>query len=285
MSRVVVLAERLRVEERFLLTAFAARGWEANLVRPADLIVPLQAGMTPLSPVPQAVLDRTPATLESVALSGLLAAAGIALVNRTATTRLLADRLAFLRHLVTGQIPVPPTVASFGPESTLRAIEELGYPVYLKSMTRDPEMPVALVEDRDAAEALVEHRRMLGDERAVLVQKAVADPNESVRLLVVGQRLLAATQLAGERWIVVDDARWASLAAAVCQRLGSGMYEIEAVQTSNGQVVLSASNTLEFRSLAEQGVPVAEAIAEYVISVIGDTTEVNSLQSEETGGR
>jgi len=281
MSQVALLAQRLRVEERLLITAFAEKGWEAILVRPGDLSLPLQAAGTAVSPLWQAVVDRTPATLESVALAALLAAAGLTVVNRTATTRLLADRLALLRHLTIGQIPVPPTLASFGPESTLRAVEALGYPVYLKSLHCNPAMPVALVEDRDAAEALVEHRSMLGDERAVLVQKAMADPNGSVRLLLVGQRLLAASRLAGERWTIVDDARWIPLATAVCQRLGSGVYEIEVVETASGPVVISASNALEFRSLVEQGVPVAEAIAEYVVTGIGETARASQSASEE----
>lgn len=284
MSRVALLAERLRVEERLLTAAFARHGWEATLLRPADLILPLHRaqalGTLDLPSLPPAVLDRTSATPESVALSALLTATGTTVVNRTATTRLLADRLAFLRHLLAGQIPVPATIASFGPESTLRAIEALGYPVYLKALSAGPAMPVALVEDRDAAEALVEHRAVLGDERAVLVQKAVADPGQTVRLVVAGQRLIAAARLEEERWQLIDRAIWERLAGAVAQRLGSGIYEIEAAETDAGQVVISASNLLEFRSLAELGVPVAEAIAEYLLEVVTEGAEASPIQSE-----
>lgn len=281
MSRVALLAERLRVEERLLTAALARHGWEANLLRPADLVLPLQALQAVNTPdLPPAVLDRTMATPESVALSALLSSTGTTVVNRTATTRLLADRLAFLRHMLAGQIAVPPTVASFGPESTLRAIEALGYPVYLKSLSAGPPMPVALVEDRDAAEALVEHRSVLGDERAVLVQKAVADPSQTVRLVVAGQRLVAAARLADEGWQLVEAGTWERLAAAVTQRLGSGVYEIEAAETAAGQVVISASNLVEFRSLAELGVPVAEAIVEHFLEVVTESAEASAIPSE-----
>lgn len=284
MSRVALLAERLRVEERLLIAAFARQGWEAMLLRPADLILPLHGAQEPgaldLPSLPPAVLDRTAATPESVALSALLTATGTTVVNRTATTRLLADRLAFLRHMLAGQIPVPATIASFGPESTLRAIEALGYPVYLKALSAGPAMPVALVEDRDAAEALVEHRAVLGDERTVLVQKAVANPGQTVRLVIAGQHLIAAARLVDERWQLIDRAIWERLAGAVAQRLGSGIYEIEAAEAEAGQVVISASNLLEFRSLAELGVPVAEAIAEHLLEVVTESAEASPIQSE-----
>ncbi len=280
MARIALLAERLRVEERLLLAAFAAKGWDATLLRLADLVLPLQGERGELADLPQAALDRTRATPESAALSALLTSAGVAVVNRAATTRLLVDRLAFLRHMLVAGIPVPPTVASFGPESTLRAIETLGYPVYLKSLSASPTMPVALVEDRDAAEALVEHRSMLGDEQAVLVQKAIAEPGEVVHLFIVGPHLVAAARCVDEQWQLVSTGAWERLAGAVAQRLGSGVYEIETAETDAGQVVISADNLLEFRSLAEQGAPIAQSIADHFLEFVARGVEANQIRSE-----
>jgi [lysine-biosynthesis-protein LysW]--L-2-aminoadipate ligase len=70
------------------------------------------------------------ATAERAALAALLAASGTTVINRPAATRLLADRLALLRHLIVAGI-VPETIVSFGEEATLAAIERLGFPALL----------------------------------------------------------------------------------------------------------------------------------------------------------
>ncbi len=263
MGVVALLAERLRVEERLLQEGFAAAGWESRLVDPAGLIVPLHGRVDDL---PSVLVDRERATSESTTLAALLAAQGAVVVNRPATTRLLADRLAFLRHLVIAGIPTPPTIVAFGEAATFRAIETLGYPVYLKSLVADPAMPIAYVEDADAAEALVEHRRVLGDERAVLVQKAVAEPWEVRQLVVAGDELVAVIQgRGGEAPRLDDEARWRALAARVIGRLGTGLYVVDAVETEAGAVVLSAENLVHFRDLVESGIPIVDRIVGFVL--------------------
>lgn len=264
MAMVALLAERLRVEERLLQQAFAGFGWEAQLYDPNDIAIPLQETAEPL---PAVSLDRERATAEATALAALLAARGGTVVNRPATTRLLADRLAFVRHLVVAGIPTPPTVVAFGEAATLRAIMTLGCPVYLKSLVVDATMPIAYVEDADAAEALVEHRRVLGDERAVLVQKAVAEPDAVRRLIVVGTELLAVVRgRGGEAPLVLEDTeRWRALADALVSRLGSGIYAVDVVEGERGPVVISAENLVHFRQLAEHGLPIAERIAAFVV--------------------
>lgn len=276
MTVVALLAERLRVEERQIQQALAAAGWEVNLIDPGTLAVPLDGTASAL---PAVILDRERATPETTVLGALLTAQGVTVVNRPATTRLLADRLAFLRHLIIAGLPTPPTIVAFGQAATFRAIETLGYPVYLKPLVVDMMMPIALVEDSDAAEALVEHRRVLGDERVVLVQKAVAEPDAVRHLVIVGSELLAVVHRQGEGFTVVENRdRWSALAAALVSRLGAGIYQVDAVETETGTMILSAENLVYFRDLTERGVPVAERIAAFVL-------EMAQRERSEVGGK
>ncbi|MDI3340127.1 MAG: hypothetical protein QJR03_06300 [Sphaerobacter sp.] len=273
MARVALLADRLRVEERLLIEAFAARGHEAVLLPPARL------ALSPAAPSAgdfAAALDRGDATTERAVLAALLASGGTPVVNRAATARLLADRMALLRHLILAGIPVPETRVCFGEEAIFAAIEALGYPVILKTLTVDPAFPVALVEDRDAAEAIVEHRIMLGGERAVLVQQCVAAPSgRSVRLAVVGDRLAGIEQRAHDGWRPGRDASYepytgdpaplTALGERIIERLGTGTYAVEVVEAASGPVVVGVANLVDFRSLAGRGVDVAGMIAEFVL--------------------
>lgn len=282
MKRIALLADRLRVEERLLTAAFEARDYEVVLLPPAGVHLSLEkpsAGQYDLA------LDRGVSTPERATLAALLAAGGTTVINRTATTRLLADRLALLRHLIIGQIPVPETAVSFGEEATFAAIEALGYPVLLKSLSVDPAVPTALVEDQDAAEAIVEHRSVLGGERAVLVQRFVRGQGRSVRLVIAGRDLAGVEMRPLSGWRPAGGAAYEpyagstadleSLAGQVVSRLGSGTYAIEVVEAAAGPVVVGVGNLVDFRSLQDRGVDVAGMIADFAISQLEQEEEGN----------
>jgi [lysine-biosynthesis-protein LysW]--L-2-aminoadipate ligase len=262
-----LLAERLRVEERQLMAAFAARGWEARLVELERQVVPLQDRGDAMPPL---ALERRVVTHERATLAALLAAGGSVVVNRTATARLLADRLALLRHLILAGIATPQTSVAFGAEATLAAIEQLGYPVLLQSLTVEPNVPDAVVADQDAAEAIVEHRTTLGKERAVLVQRYIPAPGGKVRIVVAGTSVAGTERVqrasSGATYEPYDNppAGIRALGERLIARLGSGAYEVHVID-GDEPVVIGAGNLIDFRSLSERGIDVASAIADFAL--------------------
>ncbi len=286
--RIALLAERLRVEERLLIDAFGQQGHDAQLVAPSTLhaafgdagVVAIQQsnGGTQTFDCDLA-LDRGPATTEHAALGALIASRGVAVVNRPATSRLLADRLAAVRHLTFAGIPLASTVVSFGEAATFSAIESLGYPVLLKSIVTDHGYPTAIIEDRDAAEAIIEHRVTLGDERGVLVQRLIGGSGHSVRLVIIGDDVFAIEQRQLRGWRPGPDVEYEpftgnagafnALGRQVIERLGSGTYSIEVVESNGGPVVVGLENLVDFRTVAGRDVDIAGAIAEFALSQAG----------------
>lgn len=270
-SGVVLLAERLRVEERQLQAAFAARGCQARLLSIEGIGLALTAENDAL---PLLALDRAPATAERVALAALLAAGGTTVVNRSATTRLLADRLALLRHLIIAGIAVPETIVSFGEAATLAALNRVGYPALLLAPQVDPRLPNALVSDPDSAEALVEQRIVLGGERAVLVQPYLPTPGYKTRLVIAGERVVGVERHNHDDSADLIDATGAvpeglqELGARLVGRVGSGAYVVDLIETASGPVVVGAENLLDFRTLAASGVAVAEEIVAWAVGLL-----------------
>ena len=56
-------------------------------------------------------------------------------------------------------VPTPKTIIAFSEESALNAIEEIGYPCVMKPVIGSWARLLAKVNDRNAAEALIEHKK------------------------------------------------------------------------------------------------------------------------------
>lgn len=268
MTTVTLLASRLRVEERLLQRAFSERGHEVSLLAPESLAIPLTGEGSEL---PRFMIDRGEATPERATIAALLGAVGGVVVNRAATTRLLADRLSLFRHLIVAAIPVPKTEIAFGEDATLAAIERVGYPAFLLSPGVDSRVPDVVVSDRDAAEAIVEHRATLGHERMVVVQEHIE--GRTVRLAIVGSTVMTPEIVNEETHGAMryepypeSPCGLTELAERMMSRLGSGVYEVKIVEAPGGPVVVKANNLVDFRGLADAGIDVAGKIADFALS-------------------
>lgn len=275
---VALLAERLRVEERQIADAFKAKGIASDLIKPASLSVNLNDAAEPVADL---VLDRAVTTRDTSSLLTLLGSNDATIVNRPATSRLLADRMALIRHLIIAGLPVPQTRIAFGEESALDAIDELGYPVVIKTLDVRPGFPSAFVDDRDSAEAIVEHRNVLGHDQTTLIQgfqKSVHD--RSLRAVVIGSEAVAFDARPHDGWRpdptgdyvntsageIGDEVK--ELAASVISRVGTGVYAILIIETENGPIVTGLENLVTFRHLSEQDIAPAELIVEFSLSQV-----------------
>jgi [lysine-biosynthesis-protein LysW]---L-2-aminoadipate ligase len=273
---VALLAERLRVEERQIAEAFKAKGISSNLIKPASLAMNLNDAAAPIADL---VIDRAVTTRDTSSLLTLLGSNDATIVNRPATSRLLADRMALMRHLIIAGLPVPQTRIAFGEESALNVIDELGYPVVIKTLDVSPGFPSAFVDDRDSAEAIVEHRIVLGHDQTTLIQGfQKSEHGRSLRAVVVGSEVVAFDARPHDGWRpdptgdyvntddVASDAR--ELANAAISRVGTGVYAILIIETADGPVITGLENLVTFRHLAEQGINPAEMIVEFSLSQV-----------------
>ncbi|MEX2426510.1 MAG: hypothetical protein WD401_07085 [Thermomicrobiaceae bacterium] len=271
---VALLAERLRVEERQIADAFKAKGISSEVIKPASLSVHLNETADPVADL---VLDRAVTTRDTSSLLTLLSGNNAVIVNRPATSRLLADRMALIRHLIIAGLPVPTTQIAFGEDSALAAIEEIGYPVVIKTLDVRPDFPSAFVDDQDSAEAIVEHRNVLGHDQTTLIQGFQKSTHDrSLRAVVIGSEVVAFDAREHDGWRpnplgdyvpageIDDDVR--KLAETVISRVGTGVYAILIIETEQGPVVTGLENLMAFRHLNELGVNPAELIVEFGLS-------------------
>ena len=171
---------------------------------------------------------------------------------------------------------------AFTPESALRAIEDLGYPVVLKPAIGSWGRLIAKVNDREAAEALLEHKQILGSYHHSIfyIQEYIPKPHRrDIRAFVVGDECICAIYRTSEHWIT-NTARGgiasacpvtpalADLCVSAAYAVGGGVVAIDVLEAPDGRLLVNEVNyTMEFRnSIAPTGVDIPARIIDYTLA-------------------
>jgi [lysine-biosynthesis-protein LysW]--L-2-aminoadipate ligase len=206
---------------------------------------------------------------------------GVSTVNRYDVANICGDKLLTSTSLERAGVPAPRTLIAFTPETALNACKELGYPVVMKPAVGSWGRLLARVNDRDAAEALLEHKVTLGSfhHGAFYIQEFVNKPGRDIRSFVVGDETICAIYRDSPHWItntarggvasncpVTDELHELSQAAA--RAVGGGVLAIDLFESDRGLLVNEVNYTMEFRnSIDTTGVDIPARIVDYVITV------------------
>lgn len=277
--RVGILCSRVRVEEKLLFTAFENLGITPD--RLDERMMTVRVGE--YAPPFDVILERSVSTSAGLVATQLFEAAGVLMINSFATSSTCADKLRTTLALSAAQVPQPHTEIALSGEAALEAIERMGYPVVLKPVIGSWGRLLARVNDRDAAEALIEHKEVLGGvgHHIFYIQELVQKPSRDIRAFVVGTETICAIYRSSEHWIT-NTARGGKASncpvtpelAALCQRAAlavsggqGGVLAIDVLEDpERGFLVCEVNHTMEFRnSIDTTGVNIPEHIARFVI--------------------
>ncbi len=179
-------------------------------------------------------------------------------------------------------IATPRVKIALTPESALEAIEAFGYPVILKPATGSWGRLLSKINDREAAETILEHKQVLGSyqHHIFYIQEYIEKPERDIRAFVVGDETIGAIYRHSEHWItntarggrasncpVTPEIDALSLAAA--QAVGGGVVAVDLLEAPGGQLLVNEVNhTMEFRnSIDTTGVDIPGRVVDYVMRV------------------
>ncbi len=271
-----VMYSRVRVEEKLLFEEFAQRGIPLGRIDDRELIFELGRTTFPYDVVLERCINH------SRALYGLklLEDAGIATVNTYRVADTCGNKILTSSALTRQGVASPRTLIAFTPESALAAIEEVGYPAVLKPAVGSWGRLLSLVSDRYAAEAILEHKEILGTYHHSIfyIQEFVPKPDRDIRSFVVGDECICAIYRYSGHWItntakggraencpVTDQIAELSLAAA--RAVGGGVLAVDLLESECGLLVNEVNYTMEFRnSIDTTGVNIPGKVVEYVVA-------------------
>lgn len=276
--RVGILHSRVRVEERLLVEACAARGIIGELVDVREVVFDLH------DPGPwtgyDVVIERCVSQGAALAAVTVLEGYGVPVVNGSGVIRTCGDKLATSVALVRAGVPTPRTRLAVSEESALRAVEENGYPAVLKPAVGSWGRLLARVQDRDAAEAVIEHKATLGGPQhsVFYVQEHVEKPGRDLRVFVAGEEVIAGIVRGSVHWIT-NTARGgraerlevtreiAEVSARAARAVGGGVLAIDLLEhPTQGVLVSEVNHTMEFRnSIEPTGVDIPGRMIEWAV--------------------
>jgi [lysine-biosynthesis-protein LysW]--L-2-aminoadipate ligase len=275
-----VLLSRVRVEEKLLIGELEQRGVEIVRFDDREIVLDLSRP-DPAMLRCDVVLERAINHLRALYTLKVLNDWGVPTVNTYEVANTCGDKLLTSAALEQHGIPTPRTLVAYTPESALLACEELGYPVVMKPAVGSWGRLLARVNDRDAAEALLEHKVTLGSfhHGAFYLQEYVNKPGRDIRSFVVGDETICAIYRDSPHWItntarggaasncpVTDELDHLSRAAA--RAVGGGVVAIDLFESERGLLVNEVNYTMEFRnSIDTTGVNIPGRFADYVVSV------------------
>jgi [lysine-biosynthesis-protein LysW]--L-2-aminoadipate ligase len=288
--RVGIVISHIRPEEKLLISAFQAQGVEPEIINDRDIIFDITAGPEQASPTNTAwrdynvVLERSVSTSRGLYTLAMLENWGVNAINSYQTASTCADKFRTTIALTKAGIPQPRARLTFEADSTLRAIEQIGYPAVLKPVTGSWGRMLARVNDRDAAEAVIEHRETLGDYSLHLfyTQELIRKPGRDIRAFVVGDRAMCAIYRDSAHWIT-NTARGgkasncpvtpelADICLRTAQAVGGGILAIDVMEDpERGFLVNEVNHTMEFRnSSVPTGVDIAAEVVRHTLQVAG----------------
>jgi [lysine-biosynthesis-protein LysW]--L-2-aminoadipate ligase len=265
--RIGMLVTRVRVEEKLLLRAFAARGVDVELVDVRHLVIDVARWSAPWD----LVLDRC--LQPSLAIPAL---------------RLCADQVSTSSLLAAAGVPTPRTLVAFSEEGALRAVEEVGYPAVIKPPVGSWGRLLARVNDRDAAEAVLDHKATLGSvaHHVYYVQEHIAKPDRDIRAFVVGGDVICAIDRSADHWVTntargavasnrTVTAEIADLSLRAAHAVGGGVLAIDLLEDGDRLVVCEVNHSMEFRnSIPVTGVDIAAHLADHALALLRDGSRV-----------
>jgi [lysine-biosynthesis-protein LysW]--L-2-aminoadipate ligase len=276
--RVGFLHSIIRKEEKYLLEEFRSRhGVEIVKIDDREHFFNLHQNNFDID----VIIERCVNHSRAVHALKIFSDHDIPTVNAPEVGEICGSKFLTTQALIKAGVRTPRCYLAFTPESALAAMDELGYPCVIKPTTGSWGRLISKINDRDAAEAVLEHKQILGSYHHSIfyIQEYIEKKGRDIRSFVVGNECIAAIYRHAEHWIT-NTARGGQttncpvnkelhdISVRAADSCGGGVVAIDVFETNQGYSINEVNYTMEFRnSIDVTGVNIPGKIVDYVLEV------------------
>ena len=264
MSKVCIVFDRLRAEEKMLQKEASELGHDASM---------LDAKITQINTNSKredfdfgdVVLERCVSYFRGLHFTASLEFMDIPVLNKFEVANVCGNKMFMTLLLKKNNIPTPKTYFSFSSESAAENLDKVGFPLVIKPVIGSWGRGVMLLKDRDAMEAVFEIRDITDSphDRIYYLQELIQRPPRDIRVITVGDEPIAAMYrkssggfktniaLGADPEICKITKEMEDMAAKASKAMGGGILGIDMMEDDQrGLVVHEVNNTVEFKGLA-----------------------------------
>lgn len=189
MTRVSVLYDTIRWEEKALLEAGRKGGADIRMVDCKKMSLELDAGADDYG----AVIQRCVSYYRNIHSTAALEGMGVGVINCLNTGILAGNKLFTHMLLKKAGVPVPRASVAFSKEAALDALDRHGYPMVIKPTVGSWGRMISRLNSREAAEGILEGREAMYPIYQIhYLEEFVQRPPRDIRAIMVGDEVVAA---------------------------------------------------------------------------------------------
>ncbi len=282
MTLLGLVYDRIRWEEKAIIKASKDAGVSIKPIDAKKVVLNISENSEGMKEnLGNVVLQRCVGYFRGLHLTATLESMELPVINPFQVSLTCGNKLFTTQALTKAGIPTPKTNLAFTPDAALKALDLMGYPAVLKPIVGSWGRLVALVKDRESAQALIETREEIRNAllHIYYIQEYVKRPPKDIRVIVVGDDVVAAsyrypppgewrTNVArggvSKPCPVTDELEHIALRASMA--VGGGVVAVDCMESPDGLLAHEVNGTVEFRGIASTtNVDIAGRIVNYAV--------------------
>jgi [lysine-biosynthesis-protein LysW]--L-2-aminoadipate ligase len=265
MTKVCIIYDKVRFEEKALFDKAAEKGLQAQLVDAKTVTVSTDSRPGDLA-LGDVVMQRSVSHYRGLYLTSCLEFLDYPVINRFQVAETCGNKLVTSLVLAKNNIPTPKTQFAFSAEQAMDLIQKTGLPLVLKPIVGSWGRGVFPLRDEETASMIIEMREENDSplSRIYYVQEMIDRPPRDIRCIVVGDRVVTAiyrysaesewrTNVArgGKAELAPITKELEDMALKAAKAVGGGILGVDLMEDkARGLVVHEVNNTVEFRGAA-----------------------------------
>jgi len=285
MTTISLISDRIRWDEKALINAASRMRVDLKLIDPKGIFINVSGGLDEIrDSFGDVAINRCISYFRGLHITAILEKAGLEVINPFDVSLICGNKVFTNLALMEAGVPIPKTLLAFTGDGALKALDEIGFPAVMKPVIGSWGRLIALVKDKDSAQAIIESREQIHNAllQIYYVQEYVNRPPRDIRILVIGDEAVAASY----RYSPKDDWRTnvarggvskpcrltddlADLALRAAKAVGGGVLAVDCMESPGGILVHEVNSTVEFRGLCSATqVDIPKKIIEYAVRMV-----------------
>ena len=282
MSKICIVFDRLRLEEKLLQKEAANLGYDTSMIDAKITQINTDSKKTDFD-FGDIVLERCISYFRGLHFTSCLEFLNVPVINKFDVANNCGNKMFMSLLLKKHNVPTPKTYFSFSKDGATENIDKVGFPLVIKPIIGSWGRGVMPVKDKDTLDAIIEIRELTDGphDRIYYLQELINRPPRDIRVISVDGKAIAAMYRKSDDGFKTNIALGAEptmceitkeiedLVANASKAMGGGILGVDLMEDEKrGILVHEVNNTVEFKGLVKIAKNIPKEMVEFAINSV-----------------